>query len=82
MEPSGGAPGRPRGPRARAGVGSANLAPPESGIEMLGVFLGSPAYIKAGLAKKLAKHTAVLGGAACVKLKSRAQMPFLAFDIS
>ena len=67
---------------ARAGVGAANLAPPESGIEMLGVFLGSPAYIKAGLAKKLAKHTAVLGGAAWGKLESRAQLLCLTFSIS
>ena len=49
---------------------------------MLGVFLGSPAYVKAGLSNKLASHTAVLGGAAWGKRESRAQLPCLNFYIS
>ena len=67
---------------SRVGVGAANLAPPARGIEMLGVFLGSPEYIKAGLARKLAKLTAVLEGEAWHKLEPRVQLLCLVYAIS
>ena len=78
----GGVPGRPRGPRVRGGRRRQPGAPPEIGIETLGVLLGSPAHVKVGLAKELASHTAMLTGAALGKLESRAQLPRIAFSIS
>ena len=65
------------------GVGTQQLAPPEGGLSLLGVFVGSFDHIATGLTEKLAKRTLVLGSDACHTLRPQAhQLLCLVHSIS
>ena len=67
---------------ASAGVGTHQLAPPEGGLSLLGVFVGSFDHIATGLSEKLAKRTLVLGSDAWHALRPQAQLLCLVHSIS